>query len=163
MNILFVCTGNTCRSPMAEGLFKDMLKKNKISGIHVSSAGISVFPGEDANEKSIKALIEKGIDIKSHRAKQLSDEILNADLLLTMTSGHKDLIEGYFIGNLEKRPKVFTLKEFASKISGEKLLNKDIADPFGRSYSIYLKTRDEIEGELVKILKNIDKLEEVWK
>lgn len=146
---------------MAEGLFKDMLKKNKISGIHVSSAGISVFPGEDANEKSIKALIEKGIDIKSHRAKQLSDEILNADLLLTMTSGHKDLIEGYFIGNLEKRPKVFTLKEFASKISGEKLLNKDIADPFGRSYSIYLKTRDEIEGELVKILKNIDKLEEV--
>ncbi|HHZ01170.1 MAG TPA: low molecular weight protein arginine phosphatase, partial [Tissierellia bacterium] len=69
MNILFVCTGNTCRSPMAEGLFKDMLRKNNIENIKVSSAGLSVFPGEHVNEKAIRALKEKGIDISSHRAR----------------------------------------------------------------------------------------------
>jgi protein-tyrosine-phosphatase len=84
MNILFVCTGNTCRSPMAEGLFKDMLKKNNIDNIRVSSAGISVFPGEQANEKAIKALKEKGIDIRSHRARQAIEEIDKADLIWAM-------------------------------------------------------------------------------
>lgn len=161
MNILFVCTGNTCRSPMAEGLFKEMLKKNNIEGINVGSAGISVFPGDHANEKAIEALKEKGIDIRDHRARQLSDEMMKVDLILTMTSYHKALIEDYFTSSLGGGPKVFTLKEFASKISGEKLTGSDIEDPFGRNYSFYIRSRDEIEKELIKILKNIDKLEEV--
>ena len=163
MNILFVCTGNTCRSPMAEGLFKYMLKKDNIADINVSSAGISVFPGEHANEKAIKALKEKGIDITGHRARQLSDEITKADIILTMTSSHKAVIEDYFISNLENPPKIFTLKEFASKVSGEKLLSKDIDDPYGRDYNFYKKSRDEIERELKKIFYNIDKPEEIWK
>ena len=161
MNILFVCTGNTCRSPMAEGIFKDMLKKHNIADIYVSSAGISVFPGEHANEKAIRVLKEKGIHITEHRAKQLSDEITRADIILAMTGAHKEIIENYFINNLQNLPKVFTLKEFAAKISGEKLLGRDIDDPYGRDYNFYKKSRDEIERELNKILKNIDKLEEI--
>lgn len=161
MNILFVCTGNTCRSPMTEGIFKDMLKKQNIANINVSSAGISVFPEEHANEKAIIALKEKGIDITGHRARQLSDEVAKADIILTMTVAHKAVIENYYISNLENSPKVFTLKEFAAKISGEKLLSKDIDDPYGRDYNFYKKSRDEIEKELIKILYNIEKLEEI--
>lgn len=162
MNILFVCTGNTCRSPMAEGLFKDMLKKNKISDISVSSAGISALPGGSANEKAVAALEEKGIDIRGHKSRQLSeDNIMKMDLILTMTSAHKKLIESFFVNDLEDRPKIFTLKEFAGKISGGKVPKDDIKDPFGRDYKVYKKIRDEIEKELIKIIKNIDKLEEV--
>ncbi|MBP7222441.1 MAG: low molecular weight protein arginine phosphatase [Sedimentibacter sp.] len=162
MNILFVCTGNTCRSPMAEGIFKDMLRKNNIDNIGVSSAGLSVFPGDRANGKAIRALEEKGIDISLHRAKKLSDEINVADLILTMTLSHKPGIEDYFKRRTdESPPHIFTLKEFAAKLSGEKSTGTDIDDPFGKDYSFYKKSRDEIEKELVKILKNIDKLEEI--
>lgn len=162
MNILFVCTGNTCRSPMAEGIFKDMLKKNNIENIKVSSAGISVFPGEHANEKAIAVLKEKGINIEEHRASQLSDEIDNADLILTMTSGHKKIIADYFKNKTgEPSTRLFTLKEFAAKISEERLTDPDIHDPYGLSYKMYEKSRDEIEKELNKILRNIDKLEEI--
>ena len=167
MNILFVCTGNTCRSPMAEGIFKDMLKKNNIDNIDVSSAGLSVFPGEQANEKAIKALKEKGIDISMHRARQLSDIINKADLILTMTLNHKLAIENYLKHKTDETspclssPCLFTLKEFAAKLSGEKLKDTNIDDPFGRNYSFYKKSRDEIEKELQKILKNLDKLEEI--
>ncbi|NLJ57412.1 MAG: low molecular weight protein arginine phosphatase [Tissierellia bacterium] len=160
MDIMFVCTGNTCRSPMAEGIFKNMLKVNNIEGINVSSAGISVFPGESANEKSIAALKEKGIDIANHKARQLSDKIMDVDLILTMTVGHKEIIENYF-KDIENFPKVFTLKEFAAKISGKNLSKLDIEDPYGRNYSVYKKTRDEIENDLSKILENIDKLEDI--
>ena len=161
MNILFVCTGNTCRSPMAEGIFKDLLKKNNIDNIIVSSAGLSVFPGEHANEKAIKSLKEKGIDITAHRARQLLDEINKADLILTMTLSHKLSIEDYFKSKTdETSPCLFTLKEFAAKLSGEKLTGTDINDPYGRDYNFYKDSRDEIEKELIKILKNLNKLEE---
>lgn len=174
MNILFVCTGNTCRSPMAEGLFKEMLNKNKIKHINVSSAGISAFPEEYANEKAIAALKDKGIDIIEHKAKQLVDEINNADLILTMTDSHKKVIVDYYNKKTNKKPpcpektndtspclRVFTLKEFAAKISGEKLTDSDILDPYGMSYNTYEKVRDEIEKQLIKIFNNMDKLEDI--
>ena len=136
MNILFVCTGNTCRSPMAEGIFKDMLMKNNINNISVSYAGISAFPGEYASEKAIKALKEKGIDITGHRARQLLDEINNVDLILTMTLSHKMIISDYLKNETdEKSPRLFTLKEFAAKLSGEKLTDTDIVDPYGKNYN----------------------------
>lgn len=161
MNILFVCTGNTCRSPMAEGLFKDMLRKNNIENIKVSSAGLSVFPGEHANEKAIRALKEKGIDISSHRARQIHDEFDKADIILAMTSSHIKIIEDYLKFSKKEKPRLFTLKEFAAKISGEKLSDADIDDPYGRDYDYYKKIRDHIEKELIKIIKNLDKLEEI--
>ena len=93
MNILFVCTGNTCRSSMAEGILKFLLKENNIENINVSSAGLSAFEGQRANEKAIDVLINKGIDIKTHRSRQLTEEIIKtSDLILTMTDSHKKLI-----------------------------------------------------------------------
>ncbi|MDF2616822.1 MAG: protein tyrosine phosphatase, partial [Sedimentibacter sp.] len=96
MNILLVCTGNTCRSSMAEGIFKQMLIDLNIENINVSSAGLSAFEGDKANQKSIDVLKNKGIDISKHSARQLTGEIIKrSDLILTMTAAHKMSILNY--------------------------------------------------------------------
>lgn len=152
MNILFVCTGNTCRSPMAEGIFKALLKDNNIDNINVSSAGISTFEGDSANEKAIYTLRNKGIDIKSHKSRQITKEIIeNSDLILTMTKSHKRMILNALPEYLNK---VFTIKEYVYINNNEELTGKnlDIADPYGLDYNIYEKCAAEIEENLKKII-----------
>ena len=157
MNILFVCTGNTCRSPMAEGIFKALLKDNNIDNINVSSAGISTFEGDSANEKAIYTLRNKGIDIKSHKSRQITKEIIeNSDLILTMTKSHKRMILNALPEYLNK---VFTIKEYVYINNNEELTGKnlDIADPYGLDYNIYEKCAEEIEENLKKIICTIGK------
>lgn len=152
MNILFVCTGNTCRSPMAEGIFKALLKDNNIDNINVSSAGISTFEGDSANEKAIYTLRNKGIDIKSHKSRQITKEIIeNSDLILTMTKSHKRMILNALPEYLNK---IFTIKEYVYINNNEELTGKnlDIADPYGLDYNIYEKCAAEIEENLKKII-----------
>lgn len=158
MNILFVCTGNTCRSSMAEGIFKYLLKNNNIDNINAASAGISAYDGDKANEKAIYVLGNEGIDITSHKSRQLTESIIDmSDLILTMTYNHK-------IAILKHAPKankkVFTLKEFANIVNDEdvKDLNLDIDDPFGMNYDVYEQSMKEIKTELEKIIKNISEL-----
>lgn len=153
MNILFVCTGNTCRSPMAEGIFKALLKDNNIDNINVSSAGISTFEGDSANEKAIYTLRNKGIDIKSHKSRQITKEIIeNSDLILTMTKSHKGMILNALPEYLNK---IFTIKEYVYINNNEELTGKnlDIADPYGLDYNIYEKCAAEIEENLKEIIK----------
>jgi len=149
---------------MAEGILKEKLKEVNEMDINVSSAGISAFEGEIANEKSIKAMENKGIDIKSHRARQLTDDIIfQSDLILTMTVSHKNIISDYINKKKVEKfmfPGVFTLKEFTQKISGEKenRNNLDIADPYGMDYNVYEQSMQEIEAEINKIVNSISKL-----
>lgn len=157
MNILLVCTGNTCRSSMAEGIFKQMLIESNIENINVSSAGLSVFEGDRANQKSVDVLKNQGIDISKHRARQLTGEMINnSHLILTMTAAHKMSILNYAP---HSNGKVFTLKEYACNAEREESINKDldIHDPYGMDYNVYESVMKEIRIEIESIINKLKK------
>ncbi len=147
MKILFVCTGNTCRSPMAEVLFREMLKKEDISKVtEVSSAGINAIPHQLASLNSIEAMAEKGVDLEPHISQMLTmDLVENVDLILTMTNSHKASILGSVPWLDEK---VFTLKEYVGD-------HGDIADPFGGSLEVYKESVKDIENALKLLIEKI--------
>jgi len=151
--ILFVCTGNTCRSPMAEALFKKLLKERNLhKNFEVGSAGVYAFEHDPASYEAISVMQEEyGTDISSHRARVLTDTDIKENwLILTMTEHHREMILDIYP---EGADKVFTIKEYA----GADDENPDISDPFGMDYDTYKYCAEEIEGLLLKI---IDKLVE---
>lgn len=150
--ILFVCTGNTCRSVMAQGLLKNMLREEGIKDVKVSSAGIAALPSFAIYGVLEKVLKEEEIEISNHKPTRVTPQIVkDADLILVMEKRHKEAI-------LEMAPevknRVFLLKEFA----GEKK-NLDIPDPIGQPEEAYRSRLQEIKGYLFKILK---KIKEDW-
>lgn len=139
MRIVFVCTGNTCRSPMAEAI----LASKEIEGVEVRSAG--VFAGNSPISPNAGAVLEEqGIEF-DHTSRPLSTEELEwADIILTMTLSHKQLIRQQ---HAQVSGKLFTLKEYVTGSA------EDVSDPYGGSYSVYQQTFSELQ-EL------IDRLEE---
>ncbi|MGM0437288.1 MAG: ribose 5-phosphate isomerase B [Bacillota bacterium] len=139
--ILFVCTGNTCRSPMAEHLLRDMFKKRDITGWKIKSAGISAWPGGKISSETLKVLKDEEINAVNHEVTQVNKELLvEADIILTMTETHKKHLK-----NMEgvSAKKLFTLKELIEEDE-----DLDILDPYGQSLEVYKKTKDEIKKYL---------------
>lgn len=141
--ILFVCTGNTCRSPMAESI----LKSKHLTHIEVCSAGVHATNGDFAS-KHAQFVLKTNNLYSEHESRQLTSELLDwATIVLTMTEGHKKIIVAEhpnFTG------KTFTLKEFV----GESKF--DIADPFGGTENDYLVTFLELEKMIDKLIQKLD-------
>ena len=150
MNILFVCTGNTCRSPMAEGFGRsiaakknqcniDQLKKN---GYHISSAGVMAIDGHPASPEAVVACQSRGVDISGHRSKLISREMINsADYILAMSEAHYNTI-------LSIAP------DAAAKT--RMLDPKGIADPIGNTQDIYDKCAQQIHDAIESFFDNLE-------
>lgn len=143
MKIMFVCTGNTCRSSMAAGLAAAQLKERGRSDISILSAGTMAWPGDPAAPQAIEVLSAKGIDITQHRATPLDGQLAEqADLILTMTAGHKQQVQSLYPAAAHK---TFTLKEYVGA-------EGDISDPFGQAVEIYQACAEELAQLIAKAL-----------
>ena len=144
--ILFLCTGNVCRSPMAEGLFRHAVKGR--GEFCILSAGLGAVDGEPPTHHSVQAMKEIGIDISRQRSRALTTELVKqADLILGMTHSHTDTVALLYPQAVEK---TFLLREFDETLEA---YEKDISDPIGSPYHVYAECRDQIEQGIVTLLK----------
>ncbi len=142
MNILFVCTGNTCRSPMAAAIMDKIAVENDLD-VFIESAGIFAHEGEGASENAVAALRKMNIDLTGHRTQPITEDLIKScDLILTMTEGHKKLLEP-LAGD-----KVHTLLEYVGS-------EGDISDPYGGDLEEYEETAREIYDALVDVAEKL--------
>ena len=142
MNILFVCTGNTCRSPMAAALFNKIAVEQGLD-VLIESAGIFANEADGASSEAVIAMKKYDIDLLGHHAQTINTELLEkSDLILTMTAAHKMVLEPSCPG------KTYTLCEYAGT-------DGDIPDPFGCDVDEYEECADKIYDALLKVAKRI--------
>jgi len=143
--ILFICTGNVCRSPMAEALFRHAVEGR--GKFRVLSAGLGALDGQPPTPHSVRAMRELGIDISGQRSRMLTAELVRqADYIFGMTHSHVETIGLLYPQMAEK---AFLLREFDETLDP---FEKDISDPIGSSYQVYVNCRDQIEQGIASLI-----------
>lgn len=141
-DIIFVCTGNTCRSPIAEGIFRALDGEAK-TGLSAASAGLFTQDGLSASENAVKAAAELGADISNHRSSVLTEELVsNAQYLVCMTGTHYDALLARF---LQAKDKIFLL------------MDRDVSDPFGGTLAVYQASANQINAGVQSLIERLSK------
>lgn len=139
--VLLVCTGNVCRSPMAEAIMRRELAEMGREDFEVTSAGTGAWEGAPASEGAYLVALEQGLDLSAHRARLLTRELVQqADIILTMARHHRSRVE-----ELGGDGRTYLLGEYAGKSGPE----AEISDPFGGELEVYRRTFEQLE-ELIK-------------
>jgi len=147
MNLLFVCSGNTCRSPLAEALARKIAERRGIEDLNVSSAGTNAWNNVPATDEALLIGMERDLDLTGHRSRKLTPAIVSeADLIFVMTPGHVEQVK-----QMGGRGKVHVIDEYASGVS-----NKGISDPYGGDLDAYRATADTLEQELERLFDRLE-------
>lgn len=140
--IVFLCTGNTCRSPMAEGLFRALHGEEK-TGLQAASAGLFTVDGLPASEYAVAAAAELGADLRAHTSRMLTSEIVaDARYLVCMTGVHYDRVLEMFP---QAEDRLFTLSD------------TDISDPFGGDLETYRRCAAQIREAVARVIERLKK------
>lgn len=144
MKLLFVCSGNTCRSPMAEAIARQLAAERGLHDLQVSSAGTGAAEGAPVSDGALLVAMEHGIDVASHRSRTLTRELVeDADLILVMGEGHLERVRA-----LGGEDRVRLLTDYASGGAHARA----IGDPFGSGLDVYRQTFEELTGEIGRAL-----------
>ena len=143
--IIFVCTGNTCRSPMAAAMAAQIFAEAGLAA-EIFSAGVNAMPNQPASRHAITVMEESGLCLLSHRATVVSDELLDsAELVLTMTDSHRAVLLSDYP---KARDMVFTLSEYIGD-------EADVADPFGGDVEEYRACAAQIKDMLLRVVEKL--------
>ncbi len=134
--VLFVCTGNTCRSPMAACLFNAFCERQGDGKYHAVSAGLQAFPGEPASNGALRAMERRGLNLQEHRAQPVTEALVsNACLIVCMSKAHADALRIRF-------------PLYTDRVC---TFSATIPDPFGGDDTVYEQTAQTLEAEVAVV------------
>ena len=153
-NILFICSGNSCRSPMAEGLLKSKIPAKYRNSVIVRSAGTLGLNGNPATDFAITTARELGANISQHRSQGITESLVKeSDVIFVMALEHEYFVHKHLP---EVRENVFLLRSFGRK--PEEKVSENIKDPIGGTLEEYRKCGELINSELVRVLPRLNQL-----